>query len=404
MIGGENVEKRKINVPLSYEVSNSFDSERFLKVRIKIMHAGLNLNNSYFSSEVIDKAKPTLANIPILAFVKKEDGTSNEDFAGHEFEIKITEDDIKYVYLGRPIGIIPETNNYTVESDEDGKQFVIVDGYVWKQYANSALDIINRDQVKKVSMEVIVNEYDWQDNYVDILDYSYTGVTMLGENVREAMLGAKADIITYSQTTISDMMFELKTALKGGQEEMKVKNTIEEAIVTDAPVEEQATVDAFAEEEIVENAEVEKEPEVEVEFEAAEAAEEEVKAEEPINYEQQIIELNQQIADLQAKNAELQAFADETNTKQKEVAVEELFSRFSDLLENTDAQALKATAMDADLTALETNLFALRGKQMDFSAKAPEKKDWTAMMINYSNDQAETEPEWAGLVRSIQKD
>lgn len=404
MIGGENVKKRKINLPLSYEVNTSFDSERFLKVRIKVMHSGLNLNNSYFSSEVIEKAKLTLANVPILAFIKKEDGNANEDFAGHEFEIKITEDDVKYVYLGRPIGIIPETNNYTIESDEDGKQFVVVDGYVWKQYANSALDIINRDQVKKVSMEVIVNEYDWQDNYVDILDYSYTGITMLGENVREAMLGAKADIITYSQTTISDMMFELKTALKGGQEEMKVKNTIEEAIVTDAPVEEQATVDAFAEEEIVENAEVEKEPEVEVEFEAAEAAEEEVKAEEPINYEQQIIELNQQIADLQAKNAELQAFADETNTKQKEVAVEELFSRFSDLLENTDAQALKATAMDADLTALETNLFALRGKQMDFSAKAPEKKYWTAMMINYSNDQAETEPEWAGLVRSIQKD
>ena len=62
--------KKFITLPLSYE-QISFADDRFVKVRIRVQHNGHNLNNSNFNDESISKAAPTLSNIPLLAFVKK---------------------------------------------------------------------------------------------------------------------------------------------------------------------------------------------------------------------------------------------------------------------------------------------------------------------------------------------
>lgn len=203
---------QNINLPVSYSVAQ-FDSERFLKLRIKVMHTGLNLNNSNFDSSAVEAAAHTLSNIPLLAFVKRADGEDKDDFAGHEYEIKITEDDMKFVYLGRPIGIVPESNNYAVETDEEGRTFVCVDAYVWKDYANSALDILSQDEVKKISMEIIVDDYESTDSYINIKAYKYTGIVLLGEDVKEAMIGAKATVVEFSADSITAMMSELKDAM-----------------------------------------------------------------------------------------------------------------------------------------------------------------------------------------------
>ena len=189
--------KKFLKLPLTFETSH-FDSDRFLKLRVKVMHNGLNLNQSSFSDKAITAAAPTIANIPLLAFVKKRDGVEDSDFLGHEFEFKWTEEGVEYVYLGRPIGMIPETNNYTYEEDENGIKFVSVDGYIWKDYANEALDIIQRDEGKKVSMEIKVDSYKIDNSIIEITDYKYTGIALLGEDVQEAMIGARADIAEFS--------------------------------------------------------------------------------------------------------------------------------------------------------------------------------------------------------------
>ena len=201
-----------LKLPLTYE-QTAFDDDRFMKVRIKVMHNGLNLNNSRFSDTSIEKAAKTLSNIPLLAYIKQTDGVEDADFAGHEFEIRITEDEMKYVYLGRPIGMIPETNNYSYEEDEDGIKFVYVDGYIWKDYANEALDIIARDNGKKVSMEIRVDDYDMTDSAIDINDYKYTGITLLGEDIPEAMTGARADISEFSQETMQEFIANFSSDL-----------------------------------------------------------------------------------------------------------------------------------------------------------------------------------------------
>lgn len=411
---------RKLNLPLTYEVADSFDEERFLKLRVKVMHSGLNLNNSNFNSSVIEKAQPTLANIPLLAFVKKTDGTDDQDFAGHEFEIKITENDFKYVYLGRPIGIVPETNNYAVEVDEEGRQFVVVDAYVWKNYANSALDIVTRDGIKKVSMEVIVNDYSWEDSYIDILDYSYIGITMLGEDVKEAMIGAKAEVIKFSKNTISDMLMELKEAMKGGTETMteeekdlleqqqeEEKNTEE---MTASIEEEEDKPDVEEKEEEKEKEDFEETEEKEEETENFEQEAEEKEEKEDLTFEQQTEELRveklkNEIETLKQENKRLQDFVDSVQVKAKEEAIEALFAKFNDLAELEEIKSLKELALEMNLEDLETKLFALRGKNFTQETKEEEKKDWRKMLYNFQerNEDGSNKPEWADIVEKYRK-
>ena len=207
--------KKVLNLPLSYE-QTGFQDERFTKVRVKVMHNGLNLNNSNFSDESIGKASPSLRNIPLLAFVKKTDGSGEADFAGHEFEFKITEDGIKYVYLGRPIGMIPETNNYSYEEDEEGVKFVSADAYIWNQYANEALDIIQRDGGKSVSMEISVDNYEVDDKagVMDITDFKYTGIAILGDDVQPAMRNARLDLASFSFNGLGDFMATFAKEIK----------------------------------------------------------------------------------------------------------------------------------------------------------------------------------------------
>lgn len=427
--------KKTLNLPLSFSISE-FDSDRFLKLRVKVMHSGLNLNNSSFGMQSIEKAQPTIANIPLLAFIKKEDGSSNEDFAGHEFEIKITESGMKYVYLGRPIGIVPETNNYTVEVDaETGKTFVEVDAYVWKNYANSALDIIESSGVKRVSMEIAVHDYSFEDSYFDVLDYSYTGIAILGDGVQEAMIGAKAEVANFSETksAISELMFELKKELQAEE----IVDESAELVETEMEVQTEMEVEAETADEVEAEIEVQTEMEAETqmqtqivdevetadqdtqefevelledestEFQVAEETDtqenatqttEEFEAEETVeNAEVQefaevqvdsaeVIELKSLNASLQAQNADLLA-----KIKEYEVqAIEEEFSDISDLTEYSTI-----VNSDLEIEEIKTQLFALRGKNVKTNANPLH-----GLVFNYmsTKEDQSSGPSWAHLV------
>jgi hypothetical protein len=376
-----NKELKIVKLPVSYSATDSFDSERFMKLRVKVMHTGLNLNNSNFSLAAIEKARPTLANIPLLAFIKKTDGDSNADFAGHEYEIKITEDDIKYVYLGRPIGIVPETNNYAVETDEEGKTFVVVDAYVWKDYANSALDILNRDEVKKVSMEINVNDYEWQDDYsyVDINDYAYTGIALLGEDVREAMIGAQAEVVKFSVGSITSMLAELKAELANFTAEPEV--TVDESVTKttepedfsslEEPVEPMTEPIATLKPEDFDSSWTEPETEMTAGEEAVTTVEPIIENNETIKTNEFEIKINeletqnkeyeQLIAELKNENAQLLEFKLNIEKAELNTKKEELFNAFDDLTEEEIAPLKEA---DFSLEELEIRLFALRGQKV----------------------------------------
>ena len=64
-----------IKLPVvKFESTNeTLENTNFKKVKIYIMHTGENLNGSVFTVDSINKSINTLSNIPILAYVVKED-------------------------------------------------------------------------------------------------------------------------------------------------------------------------------------------------------------------------------------------------------------------------------------------------------------------------------------------
>ena len=204
----------QMQIPVEYDVYELKEDPRFLRLKIYVMHDGLNYNNSFFSLESMESAKESIKNIPILAFSKvDEDG--NMDFGGHEMELVVTGDnEIKFRYLGRPIGVIPAENNNYQHIEQDGRNYVTVDGYVWKDYANEALDILEKDKKKHQSMEINVVDGEWNEekNYYEIKEYTYAGITLLGDDVEPAMEGAKAEVYTIKdKVTYYNSLTELKT-------------------------------------------------------------------------------------------------------------------------------------------------------------------------------------------------
>lgn len=177
---------------VKFESTNeTLENTNFKKVKIYIMHTGENLNGSVFTVDSINKSIDTLSNIPILAYVVKED-SQNKDFAGHETDFDIFTDEdgvikVKEYYLEQPIGVIPETNDYFME-EIDGETYLGCYGYIWKCYSNDAYDILEEDQEKEISMEILIRSctYD-RKGRCHINSFEFLGITCLGANVPGAM-------------------------------------------------------------------------------------------------------------------------------------------------------------------------------------------------------------------------
>lgn len=225
---------KRINVPMKFEMTNEILNQNFHKVKLYVCHNGLNLNGSRFSDSAIAKASRTLQNIPILAYVEKDEEGKAIGFGGHEIEYTLEEKDgelyFREHYLEVPIGVIPSQNEYAIES-VDGKNYVSCIGYIWKNYANQAYDLLLENDTTDVSMEIGVNDFKFlQDDTMDILDYEYQGVTVIGCD--PAMVGAKIQMSFSKNSEYEEKVKELDEllqtfALKGG-EDVEEKEMLEQ--------------------------------------------------------------------------------------------------------------------------------------------------------------------------------
>ena len=168
------------------------ENTNLLKVKILVQHDGENKNGSKFSLDAIKKAEPTIKNVPILAYIKRDENGNALDFDEHNMITKIVEDGngfkITTQYLEVPIGVIPSDTE--IEYIEiNNRNYLQVTGYVWKRYSNEAYDILNNADEKGMSMEIEVFDgaKDEEDGLYDIKDYQFLGVTCLGDDVEPGM-------------------------------------------------------------------------------------------------------------------------------------------------------------------------------------------------------------------------
>ena len=207
------------------------NNQQFLPIRLKCFSDGLTRHGYYFSLDSVKKSAFTLRGKPILWGYD----FFTDDAAGHEV------DEIA-------CGFVPENADISYEYDEEyGKNFVIVDGYIWVKYAEKLVDIFKRTNgVKDVSVEILLYESEANKDDPKIIDatvYCFAGITILGEAVTPAVDGANATVVNFadenSQFETAKMAFveqlnhSCQRESEGGDEDMQNEKEITNSVDTE---------------------------------------------------------------------------------------------------------------------------------------------------------------------------
>jgi hypothetical protein len=228
---GKNATKYKYkftHIPIQYQTTRELD-ERFLEVKIYVLHLGENYNGSIFEKEVVENAIPSIANTPLLGFVKLNE--NDKDFSGHEVDLVVEKGEYKWKYKGQAYGVIPERNNARWETmtGTDGveREYLVVDAIVWKKF-DDATEIFSRDLIKGQSME-LSEKYSghFDDTGLFVFDqFKFDGCAILGENVEPAMNSAKVEMqfsMDNLKNSISTMLKEYNSKFKKEVEDVGIE-------------------------------------------------------------------------------------------------------------------------------------------------------------------------------------
>lgn len=215
------IKKSALSFPVYFEKVSDYttDDNRFTKVKIYLMHTGLNYNESVFEKDVIDSAIPTLQYIPIVGFIQ-QDAFGEKDFKGHEYILVKDENGVQRKYIGSAYGVIlsGDDNNahYEMRTGDDGieREYLCTEGILWNMFTDSS-EIMNRDLVKKHSMELhepSIEGYEDEQNIFHFTKFSFRAACILGnaDSIQPAMINSTIEV----QFTMSDFMKNLQSELE----------------------------------------------------------------------------------------------------------------------------------------------------------------------------------------------
>jgi len=194
---------------------------------MKVFSDGMTAHRYSFTLDVLKTSEDTILGKPLLwAYsIWTDDATTHE-----KSEV--------------PCGFIPEnkTNaNITYKYDKKLKKtFMYVDCYIWSVYAEKLVQIFSRtDGLKDVSTELwIISSKDHpKEKYQEVLEFTYNGVTILGEVVSPACPGASIQTVNFSvdEFSLAKKSFELELNNADAKERecsfFDAKNDVKEDLV-----------------------------------------------------------------------------------------------------------------------------------------------------------------------------
>ena len=199
--------KLSVQVPATFQVEDNVDDAHrgMMRLKFKLFHLFLNRNMSFVSEEAAKDSMPTIKNRPIMAYIHQRDD-GEWDFEGHNMSIQTDEDGNEYIeYEEKQVGSFDESEPF-FEYDEDlDKTYICAYGYISEDYTR-ACDIIRRKGGTKNSVELSIEElaYNAKDKYIELKKFYVSASTLLGstdsgEEIKEGMLGARADIADFSE-------------------------------------------------------------------------------------------------------------------------------------------------------------------------------------------------------------
>ena len=162
----------------------------------RAFHDHVNLNKSEISKESFNENVPSANFRPILAHITTN--SDNElDFGSHDYYV-ITDKDgnDKVVYEEQPIGVIDGTKT-TIEYDEDaGVNRAVLHGYLYDEYCQDAIEILNRRGTVDCSVELCIRElsFNTANKTLQLDDFYVSGLTLLSKDVSPGMAGSNFKI------------------------------------------------------------------------------------------------------------------------------------------------------------------------------------------------------------------
>lgn len=372
---------------INFEITESL-SPLFSKARVTVMYHGENPNRSSFSKWDVEKAVPSLKNIPIVGYFSEEE----ENFGGHERSLVVEDDKIVVKTKTVPIGVVPESAVFSWENivDKDGirREYLVIDNALIWNRDEKLVSALSTDDFGQ-SMEITVNEYYTLDGIDYITDFYFTALCVLGIDkngagyVRPAFDDAKVQ--TYSKDdslteSMQNMFKDLKFALneietiEKGEPKLKLEDLLAKFSLTEEEL--SAKVKNYAE---IPVEEVEKEL---AEFAKAEAdvdkkAKAKAKEDEPKKAKKPetsdnatIAKLEKQIEELKSENEKLKEEIKGLKAKNGKFELDNHVRECNDKVESfietygLDESAVKELDYSAfeNTDALEVKLFEMLGR------------------------------------------
>lgn len=262
-MGKEFFVDNQFSIPIEFEQVKNVLDERFMRVKVWIAHTGENRNRSIFSKEVLESMIPSLANIPILGYIAKNED-SEEDFRGHEERLVIEDNQFKLKYYGRAYGMIPAEHNahFEYRYGEDGveREYLVCEGLIWRKFSEVE-EIFDRDGgFKSQSMELLqpsVKGYVNDEGLFVFTQAKFEGACLLGEDVTPAMISSTIERFSVTdtiQSELREMLTEFNTYFSATKEkgddtvptnleQEKTEFTETEEVVEETPVVEEFTAE-----------------------------------------------------------------------------------------------------------------------------------------------------------------
>ena len=195
----------------------------------KAYHDNVNLNHSEIDPDVFKENTKSAPFRPILAHIVTNPETGEKDFRSHDFIIEEDEDgnDV-IVYQEQPVGVI--NGDFSFEYDEEqGVTRAILNGYLYEEYCQDAIDILERRGGTDCSIELSIREMSFNNSNKTLLldDYYIAGLTMLGADIAPGMRGSNLSLADFSvennsmfshnevNTKLIDTLEKLNATLEG---------------------------------------------------------------------------------------------------------------------------------------------------------------------------------------------
>ena len=239
----------------------------------RAFHDHINLNKSEIKEQDFKDNLPSSNLRPILAHIVKDEKTGELDFGSHDSHvekvIEIDEDGKEFtvekvVYDEQPIGVI-DGSKTSIEYDEEAKvNRAILYGYLYNEYCQDAIDILNRRGTVDCSVELVIRQMsmDGKTKSLVLNDFYVAGLTLLSSKTKPGMAGSNFKIEDFSlesktfdfekqliemQAKLNELeaRFNINNSMKGGKATVEIKDNknFEEVTETEKVTETEATTD-----------------------------------------------------------------------------------------------------------------------------------------------------------------